>query len=203
MHRVLIVECQQEVSSFNPVPSRYADFQVHRGAALLEARRGTGTYLGGALGVLEQRADVLIVPVYGAIACSAGPLAADGFARLSDELLAALEAEAAGASAVYFALHGAMQADDELDPEGVILERARAMFDARGAVRDVARPARHRDRADVQALPGVRGAAHLSACRFRRHRGARRKAAAADPRRGAAAGRRRGSGCRFWCAATS
>ena len=36
MRRVLIVECQQEVSSFNPVPSRYADFQVHRGAALLE-----------------------------------------------------------------------------------------------------------------------------------------------------------------------
>ena len=30
---------------------------------------------------------------------------------------------------VYFALHGAMQAEDELDPEGVILERARAIFD--------------------------------------------------------------------------
>jgi hypothetical protein len=63
------------------VPSRYADSQVHRGAALLAARRGTDTYLGGALGVLEQRRDVEIVPVYRAIACSAGPLAADSFAR--------------------------------------------------------------------------------------------------------------------------
>jgi microcystin degradation protein MlrC len=129
MHRVLIVECQQEVSSFNPVPSRYADFQVHRGAALLEARRGTGTYLGGALGVLEQRTDVEIVPVYGAVACSAGPLAADSFQRLSGELLEALRAAAANASAVYFALHGAMQAEGELDPEGKILEQARTIFD--------------------------------------------------------------------------
>ena len=96
MHRVLIVECQQEVSSFNPVPSRYADFQVHRGAALLDARRGTGTYLGGALGVLEQRGDVEIVPVYGAVACSAGPLAADSFARLSGELLEALAGRGRG-----------------------------------------------------------------------------------------------------------
>ena len=69
------------------------------------------------------------MPVYGAVACSAGPLAADSFARLSGELLEALEAEAATADAVYFALHGAMQAEDELDPEGAILERARAMID--------------------------------------------------------------------------
>lgn len=129
MHRVLIAECQQEVSSFNPVPSRYADFQIHRGAGLLEARRGTGTYLGGALGVLEQRSDIEIVSVYGAVACSAGPLAADSFRRLSGEFLEALQAEAASASAVYFALHGAMQAEDEFDPEGKILAQARAIVD--------------------------------------------------------------------------
>ncbi len=121
------------------------------------------------------------------VACSAGPLAADSFARLSGELLEALQAEAAGAIAVYFALHGAMQAEDELDPEGRILEQARAIDRPRGAVRDVARPARHRDRADVQALPGVHGAAHLSACRLCRHGRARRKAPAADSGRGAAA----------------
>ncbi len=129
MHRVLIVECQQEVSSFNPVPSRYADFLAHRGAALLAARRGTRTYVGGALEVFEQRDDVEIAPVYGAVACSAGPLAGESFARLSGELLEALAAEAAGADAVYFALHGAMQAEDELDPEGMLLERARALVD--------------------------------------------------------------------------
>ncbi len=129
MHRILIVECQQEISSFNPVPSHYADFQVHRGNSLFEARRGTATYLGGALEVFAERDDVETVPIYGAVACSAGPLAADSFARLSGELLEALQAKADGATAVYFALHGAMQAEDELDPEGAILEQARAMFD--------------------------------------------------------------------------
>ncbi len=129
MHRILIVECQQEISSFNPAPSHYEDFQVHRGNSLFEARRGTGTYLGGALEVFGQRPDVEVVPIYGAVACSAGPLAAESFERLSSELLAALEAEVEGASAVYFALHGAMQAEDELDPEGKILERARKMFE--------------------------------------------------------------------------
>lgn len=112
MHRILIVECQQEISSFNPVPSHYADFQVHRGSSLFDARRATATYLGGALDVFAERDDVETVPIYGAVACSAGPLAADSFARLSGELLEALQARADGASAVFFALHGAMQAED-------------------------------------------------------------------------------------------
>ena len=69
------------------------------------------------------------MPVYGAFACSAGELSAAGYARLRDELLAALEAAAAdGVDAVYWALHGAMGAEGELDPEGDLLERARAML---------------------------------------------------------------------------
>ena len=129
LRRVLIVECQQEVSSFNPVPSGYGDFQVNRGAQLAKARRGTQTYVGGALAVLETRRDVEAVPVYGAFACSAGILAADDFARLARELLDALAAAAAGGvDLVYFALHGAMSAEGEHDPEGFILDRARAML---------------------------------------------------------------------------
>jgi microcystin degradation protein MlrC len=127
--RVLIVECQQEVSSFNPVPSGYEDFQINRGAALLQARRGTGTFVGGALAVLDARPDVTVVPVYGAFACSAGTLAAGAYARLRGELLDGLAAAARdGADLVYFALHGAMAAEGEDDPEGDILERARALL---------------------------------------------------------------------------
>jgi len=29
--RVLIVECMQEISSFNPVPSQYENFRIERG----------------------------------------------------------------------------------------------------------------------------------------------------------------------------
>lgn len=128
--RVLIVECQQEVSSFNPVPSGYDDFQVNRGAALLAARRGTGTFVGGALAVLEARPDIEVVPVYGAFACSAGTLSAAAYDRLRGELLEALAAAAQGGSVdlVYFALHGAMAAAGEDDPEGDVLERARALL---------------------------------------------------------------------------
>lgn len=127
MRRILIVECQQEVSSFNPVPSGYADFQINRGDALLAARRGTGTFVGGALAVFAARSDIEVVPVYGAFACSAGTLAGDAFARLTTELLDALAAAARdGADLVYFALHGAMAAVGEDDPEGFILEQARA-----------------------------------------------------------------------------
>lgn len=127
--RVLVVECQQEVSSFNPMPSGYDDFQIRRGNQLFAERRGTGTYLCGALAVLEAAPDLDLVPVYGAFACSAGELAAEGYARLRGELLDALAAAAEGrVDAVYWALHGAMGAEGELDPEGDLLMRARAML---------------------------------------------------------------------------
>ena len=129
MHRVLIVECQQEVSSFNPVPSRYADFQVHRGAALLAARRGTGTYSAARSASSSSAATSRSCPSMvrsPAVPDRSPPTALRGCrANFSRHL----QAEAAGANAVYFALHGAMQAEDELDPEGKILEQARAIVD--------------------------------------------------------------------------
>lgn len=127
--RVLVVECQQEVSSFNPVPSSYDDFQIRRGNELFAARRGTGTYVGGMLDVLEDAPDITLDPVYGAFACSAGELTAEGYQHLRRELLEALETAAAGGvDAVYWALHGAMAAEGELDPEGDLLVRARALL---------------------------------------------------------------------------
>ena len=38
MPTLLIAECRQEVSSFNPVPSHYADFDVLAGDALFSQR---------------------------------------------------------------------------------------------------------------------------------------------------------------------
>ena len=184
MRRVLIVECQQEVSSFNPVPSGYGDFQINRGNELTKARRGTQTYVGGALAVLEARRDVEIVPVYGAFACSAGILAADDFRPAGGRASGGAGAAAAkGVDLVYFALHGAMSAVGEHDPEGFILERARAMLGPGGALRHLARPARHRHSADAPPQPRRRHAQDLSACRSRRYRRAGRPPGAAPARR--------------------
>ena len=126
MKRIMIVECMQEISSFNPVPSDYSYFGIQRGAELL-AQRGLNTGVGGALEVFEGAAGVEVVPVYSARSGSAGLLSAEGWARLSGELRAAVAAAMQDIDGIYVSLHGAMGADGELDPEGWILKEVRAL----------------------------------------------------------------------------
>jgi len=124
MPTILIAECMQEISSFNPLPSQYENFAVRRGDDLL-TQRGRNTALGGAFAVFGERADVKAVPAYSARAGSAGLLSRRGWDQLATEFLAAVRAYAPGVDAVYVSLHGAMGADGELDPEGALLERTR------------------------------------------------------------------------------
>lgn len=126
MPRILVLDCKQEISSFNPLASEYANFHVSRGDELF-AHRGLNTELGGAFGVFEARSDVTIVPTIAARAGSAGLLSAAGWARLSSEILDAVRARIDGVDAVYASLHGAMGADGELDPEGYLLAEIRKM----------------------------------------------------------------------------
>ncbi len=128
MYRVLVAQCEQEISSFNPVPSEYEAFDIHVGQALVDANRDTDTCLRGALDVLGARPDIAVVPIYGAKACSAGPLRGEAFRRIAGDLLDNLRRQAAGADALYFSLHGAMGAEGELDPEGYLLEEARRIL---------------------------------------------------------------------------
>ena len=122
--RVLVAECMQEISSFNPLPSGYDNFRVDRGAQML-AHLGRNTALGGALETL-QGAGLEPVLTIGARAGSAGLLSAAGWKRLSGEVLEAVAAGAkTGIDGVYFSLHGAMGADGELDPEGYLLTQTR------------------------------------------------------------------------------
>lgn len=125
MPRILVGECKQEVSSFNPVPSRYEDFIVLRGAELLDVHQGLNTEMTGALEVFASRPGLEVVPTYSARSItSAGTLRQADFDRIareySTELAAALPVDA-----VYLSLHGAMAAEDELDPEGHLLELTR------------------------------------------------------------------------------
>lgn len=127
MRRILVADCEQEISSFNPLPSQYEDFTILRGSALFEAHADADSCVRGFRDVLGQRTDVELVPVYGASACSAGPLSQQGFERLSRELLDAIEAAMTpDVAAIYLSMHGAMGAISELDPEGCILEQVRA-----------------------------------------------------------------------------
>ena len=120
MPRILIAECKQEVSSFNPVPSRYEDFRVKRGSDLLAHHRSCREEVGGALSVFDGDHSVQLVPTFGASSnTSGGVLAAESCERLCRDFLNAL-ADAGPVDAAYFCLHGAMQAENEDDPEGFL-----------------------------------------------------------------------------------
>ncbi len=128
MQRVLIAECKQEVSSFNPAHSHYEDFRIVRGAAFANYHRTVREEISGALSVFDQDSRIEVVPTVGASAnTSGGVLTKAGFERLSREILESIAA-AGPVAAMYFCLHGAMQAENELDPEGYLLEQARKIL---------------------------------------------------------------------------
>ena len=84
MTRVLIAECKQEVSTFNPVPSHYEDFRVVRGKAMLDYHRTVSEEVAGALSVFDQDTSVECVPAFGASSItSGGVLAAADSSRIS------------------------------------------------------------------------------------------------------------------------
>lgn len=128
MPRILIVECKQEVSTFNPHLSGYDDFAIRRGQALLDYHRQVRNEVGGALDVFDRHNDVEIVPAYSAFfITSGGTLASDAWQRIAAELLDSIR-EAPPVDAVYFCMHGAMASEDELDPEGWLLAETRKIL---------------------------------------------------------------------------
>ncbi|MEK6260359.1 MAG: M81 family metallopeptidase [Planctomycetota bacterium] len=133
MPRILVAECKQEVSTFSPARSRFEDFRVVRGAALLDHHRRVREEVGGALSVFDADKSVELLPAFGGSAnTSGGVLAAESFKRLCDEFLGGLsDASKTGSGpvdAAYFSMHGAMQAEGEDDPEGFLLAEARRIL---------------------------------------------------------------------------
>lgn len=128
MPRIVIAECKQEVSSFNPAVSRFEDFRIVRGPALLEHHRRVREEVGGALSVFDSAESVELVAALGASSnTSGGVLTAESFQRLCDQFLGDLAA-AKNVDAAYFSLHGAMQAENEFDPEGYLLQESRKIL---------------------------------------------------------------------------
>ena len=128
MQRIIVAQCHQEISSFNPILSHYEDFKVDVGAAVVEEHADVRDEIGGALGVFREAEEVDIVPTYSARSLtSGGVLAAPDFEKLAEEFLNALRA-AGSVEGVYFALHGAMCAEQEDDPEGYLLEESRKIL---------------------------------------------------------------------------
>ena len=163
MKKILIVECKQEVSTFNPAPSHYEDFLITRDAAMAAMHRAAHNEVGGALNIFDNLEDIDVVTVFSARAItSGGTLVAADFDRLVAELLQALRA-APKVDGAYFALHGAMSAANEDDPEGYILQEARKILDeALPLVASFDLP-RHSDRAHGPTRHRLQLLSHLSA----------------------------------------
>ena len=134
MPRIVIAECRQEVSTFNPAISHYEDFAVAFGEQILAQQRGSDMELGGAFTVFDSRSDLAVVTTTSHRAItSGGPLAAKSWNRIAREWEEGLRS-AANAGAIdgaYFCMHGAMMAENELDPEGALLTTARQILGER------------------------------------------------------------------------
>ncbi|MBS0203782.1 MAG: M81 family metallopeptidase [Planctomycetes bacterium] len=131
MPRIAIAECKQEVSSFSPARSQFDDFRIVRGPALLEHHRRVREEVGGALSVFDADSRVHLAPAFGASAnTSGGILRQPDFQRLTGDFLGCLS-DAGPVDGAFFSLHGAMQAENEDDPEGYLLQEARRVLGER------------------------------------------------------------------------
>jgi len=129
--RVLIAECIHEICSFNPAPTRYDDFFVNRGQDVMAYHRNIGSEVAGARDVFAGQPDLEIVPTFSARGItSGGTIKAADFTRLANEFLQSVQS-APRPDAVYFALHGAMAAENEDDPEGFLLAETRKILGER------------------------------------------------------------------------
>ena len=130
MPQIAMFELMQEISSFNPAETQYHDFVIKSGASWIESSRGGINEIGGALSVFESEEDVEIIPTISAKAITSGGLfSSSAWDQLSSELIASLETlRGKGIDGVYFCMHGAMAAVNELDPEGAMLAKAREIL---------------------------------------------------------------------------
>ena len=109
--RVLVAECKQEVSTFNPNLSRIGDFGVRRGNQILDYHRTIRNEIGGALGVLESDPRIDLVPTYSAFfITSGGTLAQSDWEILSKDFIEGIRQGFASGpiDGIYFCMHGAM-----------------------------------------------------------------------------------------------
>jgi microcystin degradation protein MlrC len=128
MPRILVAECKQEVSTFNPNLSGYNDFGIRHGQDLLNYHRTVRNEIGGALSIFDASPDVTLVPAYSAFfITSGGTLTDTAWKRIASEFLDAIRS-APPVDAVYLCMHGAMATETELDPEGYLLAETRRIL---------------------------------------------------------------------------
>jgi microcystin degradation protein MlrC len=145
MRKVIIAECKQETSSFNPQPTHYEDCVVRFGPEILDYHRKVRNEIGGALEVFDARPDLQLLPTFSArFITSGGVVTAAAFDRILAEFIGALR-NLPVPDGVYLSLHGAMVAENEEDTEGRDHRRGAQDRGRSRANRGLSRSARHPD----------------------------------------------------------
>lgn len=123
--RIAIGGIMHESNTFNPKPTRLADFGIQREAEIsawwAKAHHEVGGFIDGA-----DQFGFELVPLLMASATPGGTVSAEAFEALTGELLALLRA-AGEIDGLLLALHGAMVSESFPDGDGEILRRIRAV----------------------------------------------------------------------------
>ena len=132
--RIGVAFFYHESHSFSPIATDLAAFEAedhHEGERLIDVYSGTQTELGGFLDVLGAR-GATPVPLTAAAAMPAGTVTTAAYATLLREFELALRRAVADSplDGLLLALHGSMVSETEQDPEGAIIELARAIIGA-------------------------------------------------------------------------
>ena len=130
--RIAIAMIMQETHSFSPLPTGIEEFRYSplvpliTGQEVLSSHRGIESEVGGFIKVCEEE-GIEMVPLFTTFAVTAGPVTADAFAWLKSMLTDGLR-DAGKLDGMMIALHGAMAADGEDDPEGDILQTIKTLL---------------------------------------------------------------------------
>ena len=126
-HRILLAGLFHETHTFVSDVTGLDDFTVRRGEALF-GHRGNGSTIDGFLEVADEK-DWHVVPVVDYVAVPSGTVDHAVFAQFCDELETGLRAALAdgGLDGIWLSLHGAMVTTQDIDPEGTLLSRIRAV----------------------------------------------------------------------------
>lgn len=125
--RVLIAEIKQEVSTFNPAISDTSDFSFSTGDEIFAFHDGKPIEVGGAMDVFRAEGIEMTGAFSARAITSNGVLSAEAWDQIAGSFLASLRS-APPVDGVYFSMHGAMCAANELDPEGYLLQESRRIL---------------------------------------------------------------------------
>ena len=129
MFNVLMACFRHETNTFS---TQRTDYQAYKslayalGEEVIEKYKGTRSETGGFIARLEKENDINLIPVILAEARPSGPVTADFYEHVCDEMKKAV-AQQQRIDGVLLSLHGAMVIENRLDGEGDFLEYVRGL----------------------------------------------------------------------------